>query len=261
MPHPFGGPCAGPLSRAHQVPPFLCLSVSGRVAPSAGKSETCAQFPSLRTDLAMGLRMLPEPPAAGQRAHGRPPPDATMPASPVPGPAHEPADPPPIRSRPHRPRHRGRWPAGRRAVDDQHGHGGRGGDGAAGPRARHRRLRAGARHGEHGRSGRRGARDRRPARAARRDRADRRRLPLQRAQAAARTPRLRRGAGQVPHQPGQRRPRQQARPAVRRDDRDRLPPRQAGAHRRQLGQPRPGPADAADGRELAPPASRSRRTT
>ena len=125
----------------------------------------------------------------------------------------------------------------------------------------HRRLRAGARHGEHGRSGRRGARDRRPARAARRDRADRRRLPLQRPQAAARASRLRRGAGQVPHQPGQRRPRQQARPAVRRDDRDRLPPRQAGAHRRELGQPRPGPADAADGRELAPPgpARRQRR--
>ncbi len=31
--------------------------------------------------------------------------------------------------------------------------------------------------------------------------------------------RLRRGAGQVPHQPRQRRPRQQARPTVRRDDR------------------------------------------
>ena len=51
--------------------------------------------------------------------------------------------------------------------------------------------------------------------------------------------------------PGNVGPRQQARPAVRRDDRDRLPPRQTGAHRRQLGQPRPGPADAPDGRELA----------
>ena len=49
--------------------------------------------------------------------------------------------------------------------------------------------------------------------------------------------------------PGQRRPRREARLAVRRDDRDRLPARQAGAHRRELGQPRPGPARAADGRE------------
>ena len=59
--------------------------------------------------------------------------------------------------------------------------------------------------------------------------------------------------------PGNVGPRQQARPAVRRDDRDRLPLRQAGAHRRQLGQPRPGPAGAHDGRELASRRSRSRR--
>ena len=64
------------------------------------------------------------------------------------------------------------------------------------------------------------------------------------------------GAGQVPHQSRQRRPRQQARPAIRRDDRSRLSLRQTGAHRRELGQPRPGPADATDGRELA--ARRSR---
>ncbi len=73
-------------------------------------------------------------------------------------------------------------------------------------------------------------------------------------------PGLRRGAGQVPHQPRQRRPRQQARPAVRRDDRDRLPLRQAGAHRRELGEPRPGPADAPDGREHAPARTRSMRS-
>ena len=55
-------------------------------------------------------------------------------------------------------------------------------------------------------------------------------------------PGLRAGAREVPDQPGQRRQGQQARSAVRRDDRagDRL--RQAGAHRRQLGQPRPGAA-------------------
>jgi (E)-4-hydroxy-3-methylbut-2-enyl-diphosphate synthase len=74
-----------------------------------------------------------------------------------------------------------------------------------------------------------------------------RRFSFQRPQAAAGAPGLRRGAGQVPHQSGQRRARQQTRSAVRRDDRDRLPQQQAGAHRRQLGQPRPGPAAAADG--------------
>ena len=37
---------------------------------------------------------------------------------------------------------------------------------------------------------------------------------------------------QVPHQPGQRRPRAQARRAIRDPDRDRDPLRQAGAHRR-----------------------------
>ncbi len=42
----------------------------------------------------------------------------------------------------------------------------------------------------------------------------------------------------------------QARSAVHRDGRDGLPLRQAGAHRRQLGQPRPGPAHPPDGREL-----------
>ena len=32
-----GPPRGGPLSRAHQVLPLFCLSVSGRVAPSAGR--------------------------------------------------------------------------------------------------------------------------------------------------------------------------------------------------------------------------------
>ncbi len=91
---------------------------------------------------------------------------------------------------------------------------------------------------------------------ARRARAADRRLPFQRPQAAERAPGLRRGARQVPHQSRQRRPRQQARPAVRGDDRDRLPLRQAGAHRRELGEPGPGSADAHDGRELAAAPSR-----
>ena len=63
------------------------------------------------------------------------------------------------------------------------------------------------------------------------------------------SPGLRRGAVEVPHQPGQRRQGREGRPAVRADGRDRGQARQGGAHRRQLGQPRPGTARAADGRE------------
>ena len=47
--------------------------------------------------------------------------------------------------------------------------------------------------------------------------------------------------------PGNVGPRQQARPAIRRNDRDRLPLSQARAHRRELGQPRSGPAHSHDG--------------
>ena len=53
----------------------------------------------------------------------------------------------------------------------------------------------------------------------------------------------------------------QARSAVRGNDRDRLPLREAGAHRRQLGKPRSGPAHAADGRELQAGASPCPRST
>ena len=76
-----------------------------------------------------------------------------------------------------------------------------------------------------------------------------RRLPLYRPQAARRSPRLRRGARQIPHQSWQCRVQEQARRAVRRDRRDGDPTRQGGAHRRQLGLARPGAADGADGRE------------
>ena len=65
----------------------------------------------------------------------------------------------------------------------------------------------------------------------------------------SREPRLRRGARQVPHQSGQRRLQGQARPAVLGHRRAGAEARQARAHRRQLGQPRPGAADAPDGRE------------
>ena len=115
----------------------------------------------------------------------------------------------------------------------------------AGQAARRRRIRARAHRGERCRGRRRRAAH---PRAARRDGLPRpadRRLPLQRPQAAHRLSRLREGAGQVPHQPGQRRPRQPARSAVRDDDRAGARVRQAGAHRRQLGQPRPGPARSA----------------
>ena len=69
---------------------------------------------------------------------------------------------------------------------------------------------------------------------------------------------LRRGARQIPHQSRQCRLQGQARPAIRRDRRDRAPPRQGGAHRGELGQPRSGAAHPADGRERD--ARRSRKT-
>ena len=65
----------------------------------------------------------------------------------------------------------------------------------------------------------------------------------------SREPRLRRGARQVSHQPRQRRLQGQARPAVLGHRRAGPEARQARAHRRQLGQPRPGAAHAPDGRE------------
>ena len=72
----------------------------------------------------------------------------------------------------------------------------------------------------------------------------------------SRVSRVRRGAGQVPHQPGQRRQGRKRDEQFATHDRNGLPVRQAGAHRRQLGQPRPGTARAPDGRERR--AARSR---
>jgi (E)-4-hydroxy-3-methylbut-2-enyl-diphosphate synthase len=66
-------------------------------------------------------------------------------------------------------------------------------------------------------------------------------------------PRLARGAGQAAHQSRQRRQGRAARRAVRATDRNRLSVRQAGPHRRELGQPRPGPAGARHGRERKAP--------
>ena len=91
-----------------------------------------------------------------------------------------------------------------------------------------------------------------------RRRAAHRRLPLYRPQAPRRSPGLRRGARQVPHQSRQCRLQGEARPPVRRDRRDGDRVRQAGAHRRQLGLARPGAAHRPDGRER--PLSRSRST-
>ena len=90
-----------------------------------------------------------------------------------------------------------------------------------------------------------------------RDRARRRRLPraadrrfpLQRPQAPHRASRLRARARQVPDQSRQRRQGQQARSAVRGDDRKGDRARQADPHRRQLGQPRRRAPRADDGRE------------
>ncbi len=123
--------------------------------------------------------------------------------------------PAPHRPRPRRPRPGGRRRAGRRPVHDDDRHRRCRGDGAAGRRAVAGRLRDGARDGERARGGGRGARDQAAHARCRVRRAAHRRLPLQRPPAAHPLPRDRARAGQVPHQPRQRRHRQAARRAVR----------------------------------------------
>ena len=83
-------------------------------------------------------------------------------------------------------------------------------------------LRTGARHGQQRRIGRRRTAHPRAIGCAGRRHAVGRRFPLQRPQAAEGASRLRAGACQAAHQSGQRRPGQQARPAIRRNDRNRL---------------------------------------
>ncbi len=73
-------------------------------------------------------------------------------------------------------------------------------------------------------------------------------------------PEVAQGARQVPHQSRQRR-RQAPRRALPDHRPGRHRQRQAGAHRRQLGLPRPGAADGADGRERAGRPRRGRRAT
>ena len=111
-----------------------------------------------------------------------------------------------------------------------------------------RRQRAGARHGQQRGGGR--ARSPRSSALEVGSVPDHRRLPLQRPPAAHQVSRLRRGAGQVPHQSRQRR-RQAPRRELPRHHRGRHRQRQAGAHRRQLGLPRPAPAHRDDGRQRA----------
>ena len=174
-----------------------------------------------------------------------------------------PAAPPSQRPGPRRSRDARRRPSGRRAVDDQHGHRGR------------RRHRAAGR-----------ARSRRPAR-------NWCAITVNTEEAAAAVPRDSRHASRTRHatcrwsatststatsccantrsapralakyriNPGNVGRGSKRDPQFADDDRDRLPSRQAGAHRRQLGQPRPGPADAHDGRELARRRTASTRTT
>ena len=148
-----------------------------------------------------------------------------------------------------RPGHGRRQRPDRRAVDDQHRHRRRRLDRRSGRSAGPRRLGAGADHRRSRRGGARRAAHPRSAGRARHRRAADRRLPLHRPQAADREPGLRRGAGQVPDQSRQRRLSRKARPPVLDDDRGGAEVRQAGAHRGQLGQPRPGTAGPADGRE------------
>ena len=160
--------------------------------------------------------------------------------------------PPPQRGRADRQGHGRRRRADRGAVDDQYRHRGSGQHREADRRAGPRRLRAGAHHGQHAGRGRGGAADRRAPGDDGRGRADHRRLPLQRPSAAGGRAGLRRGAGQVPHQPRQCRLRQEEGRPVRRDHREGDPVRQAGAHRRQLGFAGPGDGRHADGREPRP---------
>ena len=151
--------------------------------------------------------------------------------------------------------------ADRRAVDDQHRYRGHRGHGGASQSAGARRIRIGARHGQQRRIGRRRAAHSRTTGRPEHRHAVGRRFPLQRPQAAEGASRLRAGAGQAAHQSGQRRPRQQARSAIRRNDRNRLQVPQAGAHRRELGQPRSGPAHPHDGREFEAGRTPGRRST
>ena len=139
--------------------------------------------------------------------------------------------------------------ADRRAVDDQHRYGRHRRHGAPGRKPRPRRLGAGAHHRRPRRGGGGRAEDQGAARPHRLPRAADRRLPLYRPQAADRSPGLRRGARQVPHQSRQRRLQAEARHAVRDHRREGDPIRQDGSDRRQLGLARPGPADPPDGRE------------
>ena len=155
-------------------------------------------------------------------------------------------------------RHDRRRRAGARAVDDQYRHGRRDRHRDPGEGARAGRLRARADHRQHARGRRRGAARPRPSLPDGLRRAADRRLPLQRPPPADRAPGDGARAQQVPHQPRQRRQGRQARPPVRDDGRGRVPLGQVRPHRRQLGQPRPGAAGVADGRERAPRRARGR---
>ena len=126
--------------------------------------------------------------------------------------------------------------------------------------AQPRGLRDRAHHGRPRRGGRRRAAHQGEAAEDGHRRAPRRRLPLHRPHAARRSPGLRRGARQVPHQSRQRRLRQEEGHAVLLDRRDGDQAQQAGAHRRELGLARSGASHQADGREhrLAEPAGRAR---
>ena len=137
-------------------------------------------------------------------------------------------------------------PSDRRPVDDQHRYGRRRRDGDPGRPARPRRQPARPDHGQQraGRGGR--ARDHPEGPRPGRRRAGDRRLPLQRPPAPRALPGDRRGPGQVPDQPGQRRC-EAPRRALPDDRPDRDRQRQAGPDRGELGLARPGPADRADG--------------
>ncbi len=132
---------------------------------------------------------------------------------------------------------------------DQHRHRQCRGHRHSGGAARACGQRTGARHRQHPRGRRRRTRDRGAAGRGRAASAAGGRLSLQRPHPAARVSRDGAPARQVPHQPRQRGGRAAARRQLRHHDRGRPRVRQTGAHRRQLGQPRPERAGPPDGRE------------
>ena len=253
-------------------------SSSGPATPAASRSSSTARpcrcsapgGGSVRRNVSLDPERLREPrgraepgvPERLPRRAGRAPGSRMMRAA-VARDGHGRAERDPAPPEPRRAGRRGhgrRRRADRRAVHDQYRHCRRRRDRPPGDGAGRRRLGDRADHRQHRRRRQgRAAHPRPPARARLRGAAGRR-LPLPRPSVPDPPPGVRRGAREAAHQSRQRRLRREARRPVRDDDRGGAAPRQAGAHRGQLGQPGPGSLDPHDGRERPPGRSRSRPT-